>query len=256
MRHTFLNNYLLVPLLALMMLVVPLAGAQTAGGQTAGVQTPEAQVKKLAESRLNVKIDSVARAPMPGMYELVTNNGGEREIYYTDDKLTYLLTGSIIDISSKRNLTQERMDKLAAIRFEDLPLDLAIKQVRGNGKRVMAMFSDPFCPFCRRLDASMASLDNVTIYTFLYPILRKDESPAMASRIWCSPDRVKAYNDLMLHGREPSAIAACKVPIDKWLALGNRLGIDATPVSYVASGTRVVGARFDDLQRLLNDSGS
>jgi thiol:disulfide interchange protein DsbC len=219
----------------------------------ASAQAPEAQIKQLAETRLGTKIESVSKAPYPGMYELVLMSGGEREIYYTDEKVTLLLSGSMIDIASRRNLTQERLDKLSAIRFEDLPFDLAIKQVRGNGKRVMAMFSDPFYPFCKRLDASLATLDNVTIYTFLYPILRK-ESPDMASRIWCSPDRAKAYNDLMLRGREPSPVAACRVPTEKWLALGNKLGIAATPVSYTNAGVRVVGARFEDLTRLMDEA--
>jgi len=216
----------------------------------------EAQVKRLVESRLGIKVESVSKATgttVPGLYEVVSENGGEREIYYTDEKVTFLLTGNIIDVASRRNLTQERLDKLASIRFEDLPLDLAIKQVRGNGKRVVAIFSDPYCGFCRRLDQSMASMDNVTIYTFLYPILRKDESAAMASRIWCSPDRAKAYNDVMLRNREPSPVAACRAPVDKWLALGQKLGVSATPVSYVGSGARIIGARFDELQRLIDE---
>jgi thiol:disulfide interchange protein DsbC len=216
----------------------------------------EAQIKRLLESRLGIKVESVSKAAlstMPGLYEVVSENGGDREIYYTDDKVTFLLTGNIIDIATRRNITQERLDKLAAIRFEDLPLELAIKQVRGNGKRVVAIFSDPFCPFCRRLDQNMVSMDNVTIYTFLYPILRKDESPAMSSRIWCSPDRAKAYNDMMLRNREPSPVAVCRAPVDKWLALGQKLGISATPVSYVGSGARIIGARFDELQRLIDE---
>jgi len=216
----------------------------------------EAQIKRLLESRLGIKVESVSKAAgttVPGLYEVVSENGGDREIYYTDEKATFLLTGNIIDVATRRNLTQERLDKLAAIRFEDLPLDLAIKQVRGNGKRVVAVFSDPFCPFCRRLDQNMSTMDNVTIYTFLYPILRKDESPAMASRIWCSPDRAKAYNDMMLRNREPAPVAACRAPVDKWLALGQKLGVSATPVSYVGSGARVIGARFDELQRLIDE---
>jgi thiol:disulfide interchange protein DsbC len=115
------------------------------------------------------------------------------------------------------------------------------------------MFSDPFCPFCRRLDQNLTGMDNVTVYTFLYPILRKDESPAMSARIWCSPDRAKAYYDLMLRNREPSPVAGCKAPVDKWLALGAKLGISATPVSYVGSGARIIGARYDELQRLIDE---
>lgn len=213
----------------------------------------EAQVKRLLESKLGMKVESVAKGPYAGLFEVVSENGGEREIYYTDEKVNYLVSGNIIDVGTRRNLTQERLDKLASIRFDDLPLELAIKQVRGNGKRLVAVFADPYCVFCKRLDQNLVAMDNVTIYTFLYPILRKDESAAMASRIWCSPDRVKAYNDLMLRNRAPSSVAACKAPVDKWLALGNKLGISATPVSYVGSGARIIGARFDELQRLIDE---
>ena len=96
-------------------------------------------------------------------------------------------------------------------------------------------------------------MNDVTIYTFLYPILRKDESPEMSARIWCAPDRAKAYLDLMLGNREPAAVSGCKAPVDKWLALGQKLGVSATPVSYVGSGARVIGARFDELQRLIDE---
>jgi len=211
----------------------------------------EASVKRALEARFGgIKVDGVVKTPYVGLYEVLTGD----EIIYTDEKVTFLFNGSIIDAKTHRNLTEERLQKLSVIKFDDLPLDLAIKQVRGNGKRVVAVFSDPFCPFCRRLDQSLFEMQDLTVYTFLYPILRKDESPQMAARIWCSPDRAKAYYDFMLNNKAPGTATGCKAPVDRWLALGQKLKISATPVSFVANGQRVVGARFEDLQKMINET--
>jgi len=213
----------------------------------------EDNIKRSVESRFGVKVESVRKAPFLGLYEVVIG-GDDKEIAYTDETAGYLFSGNVFDLKNRRNLTQERLDRLTAIKFDDLPLELAIKQVRGNGKRVVAVFSDPFCPFCKQLDQSLAKLDDITVYTFLYPILRKEESPEMSSRIWCSPDRAKAYLDYMLRNRAPARGASCNAPIDKWFALGAKLGIRATPVSFVASGMKVVGARFEELQRAMDEA--
>ena len=213
----------------------------------------EAQIKRTVEARYGVKVESVRKTTFLGMYEVVVM-GSEREIVYTDVGAAYLFSGNVFDLKNHRNLTQERLDRLTAIKFGDLPLDLAIKQVRGNGKRVVAIFADPFCPYCKQFDQSMNKLDDITIYTFLYPILRKEESPEMATRIWCSPDRSKAYLDLMLRNRQPAALSTCTAPVDKWLALGQKLGLQATPVTYVSNGVRVVGARFEDVQRAMEEA--
>ncbi len=215
----------------------------------------EASVKRAFETLAGVKASSVVKTPYLGLYEvLLRDEASDDSIFYTDEKVTYIINGSVIDAKTHRNLTEERLQKLSAIKFEDLPLDIAIKQVRGNGKRVVAIFADPFCPYCRRLDQNLSQVKDVTIYTFLYPILRKDESPQMASRIWCSPDRAKAYYDFMLRDKAPGTASDCKAPLARWLALGQKLKIHATPVSFVANGQRVVGARFEDLQRLMDQT--
>ncbi len=213
----------------------------------------EAQIKRTIEGRYGVKVESVTKTPYSSLYEVVVS-GDERSVIYTDEKAGFLFTGQIIDLRTRKNITQERVDKLAMIKFDDLPLELAIKQVRGSGKRVVAMFSDPFCGFCKQLDQQLVKMDDVTIYTFLYPILRKDESPEMSARIWCAPDRAKAYVDLMVNNRQPPKVAGCVAPVDKWMALGEKLQVRATPVSYVASGARIVGARFDDLQHAMDEA--
>jgi thiol:disulfide interchange protein DsbC len=167
--------------------------------------------------------------------------------------VSFFFKGDLIDARSQRNLTEERQQKLSAIRFEDLPLELAIKQVRGNGKRVVAIFSDPFCPYCRNLDRALLREDDITIYTFLYPILRA-ESPDKARTIWCAPDRAKAYYDFMLNGREPASTAGCTAPVEKWLALGHKVGVRATPTSFAMNGQRIMGARPEELVKLLGDT--
>ena len=218
---------------------------------TAAALADEASVKRLIESRFGgIKVESVVKTPYFGLYELLVGD----EIIYTDEKVNYIFNGSVVDAKTRRNLTEERQQKLATIKFDELPLEIAIKQVRGNGKRVVAVFSDPFCPYCRRLDQGLAQVQDATIYTFLYPIIRKDESPLMSARIWCSADRAKAYYDFMLNNKEPGAASDCKAPLDRWLALGQKLGIRATPVSFVPNGQRIVGARVDDLQKLMSES--
>ncbi len=211
----------------------------------------EASVKRGVEARFEgVKVDSVIRTPYGGVYEIVVGES----IFYTDEKVSYFLRGDLIDARTQKNLTEERQQKLSAIRFEDLPLELAIKQVRGSGKRVVAIFSDPFCPYCRNLDRALMREDDITIYTFLYPILRA-ESPEKARTIWCAPDRAKAYYDFMLNGRDPATTAAsCSAPVEKWLALGQKAGVRATPTSFAVNGQRIMGARPEELMKLLAEA--
>jgi thiol:disulfide interchange protein DsbC len=210
----------------------------------------EVSVKRGVEGRFEgLKVESVTRTPYAGLYEVVVGES----IFYTDEKVTFIFKGDVIDARSQKNLTEERQQKLTAIKFEDLPLELAIKQVRGNGKRVVAIFSDPFCPYCRNLDRALLREDDITIYTFLYPILRA-ESPDKARTIWCAPDRAKAYYDFMLNGREPAATASCSAPVEKWLALGRRVGVRATPTSFATNGQRILGARPEELIKLLAEA--
>jgi len=210
------------------------------------VLADEASVKRAIEARFTgIKVQSVTKTSYLGLYEVVVGD----DILYTDEKVNYVFNGSIIDAKTRRDLTEERKQKLSAIKFSDLPLDLAIKQVRGNGKKVVAVFSDPNCPYCKRLDGDLMRENDITIYVFLYPILRAD-STEKSRAIWCSTDRGKAYYDLMLSGREPAAAGDCNVPVEKWLALGRKLGISATPTSFTLDGQRIMGARSEELMKL------
>ena len=210
----------------------------------------EASVKRGVQARFGgLNVDSVVKTPYLGLYEVVIGD----EIVYTDEKVNYIFNGSVIDAKTRRNLTEDRQLKLSAIKFEDLPLELAIKQVRGSGKRVVAIFSDPNCTYCRSLDRALLSESDITIYTFLYPILRAD-STEKSRAIWCSPDRARAYIDFMLSGREPAPAADCSAPVDKWLALGRKAGVKATPTSFTTKGQRIMGARSEELVKLMGEA--
>src|SRR5574343_1597831 len=199
----------------------------------------EVDVRKGMEARLGTKVESVTKAGFLGLYEVYADGN----IFYTDDKVTAIMVGAqLIDAKSMKNVTEERMRKLTAIKFNELPLDRAIKQVRGDGKRVLATFEDPNCGYCKRLARDLQKLDNVTIYTFLYPILSED-SVRKSKQIWCSPDRTKAWNDWMVEGKAPSGREDCDTSaVTKNQEFGRKLTISGTPTMFFADGERVPGA--------------
>jgi thiol:disulfide interchange protein DsbC len=198
----------------------------------------EASVKKAIETKLGAKVTSVTKSGYLGLYEIYANG----EVIYTDEKVSAILGGPLFDAKTMRNITSERLQKLTAIKFSDLPLEYAVKQVRGDGKRVMASFEDPNCGYCKKLARDAAKLDNVTIYTFLMPILAPD-SLDKSKQIWCSADQAKAWNEWMQDGKALSGKGDCDTSaVQKTLELGRRLGISGTPTLFFADGQRVVGA--------------
>lgn len=200
----------------------------------------EAAIKKAIEPRLgeDVKIDSVTKTPYAGLYEL--RIGGD--ILYTDAKGEYLFVGRVIDTKTMADQTKARLDEINKIKFADLPLDSALKMVKGNGKRVIAVFEDPNCGYCKRFRHTLAEMDNVTVYTFMYNILSPD-SAAKSRDIWCTADRAKAWDEWMLKGKAAaSAPANCTAPNDKILALGQKLKVTGTPTIFFTDGTRIPGA--------------
>ena len=218
-------------ILAAVSLIFALAGASAAANETA---VKAALQKKYPQ----IAVESVTKTPLPGIYEVFA--GGQ--LIYTDEKATYLfVNGSLIDVDRKTNLTEERMTRLTAIRFDQLPLDLAFKKVKGKGTRKIAYFADPNCGYCKRFEQSLAAIDDVTIYVFLYPILSPD-STEKAKAVWCSRDRVKAWDELMLSGTMPAAAGTCQTPIDKILAFGKQKNVSGTPTLFFADGQRVPGA--------------
>lgn len=217
----------------------PLAQKAVAAKGKAG-EPSEAELKKLIEPRLGegVKIDSIKPTPYSGLYEIRIG----ADILYTDAKGDYLFMGNVFQTKNMANLTKERTDELSKIKFADLPLDQAIKIVKGDGKRVMAVFEDPNCGYCKRFRNTLAEVDNVTVYSFMYPILGGD-SPAKAKNIWCAGDNKLALEEWMTKNKEASSAAAdCKNPIDKVVELGHKLRISGTPTIIFADGSRIPGA--------------
>lgn len=199
----------------------------------------EAEIRKGMEAKLGSKVESVSKSGYLGLYEVYADG----TIFYTDEKMTAIMVGAqLIDAKTMKNVTDERMKKLTAIRFGDLPLERAIKQVRGDGKRVLATFEDPNCGYCKRLAKDIAKLENVTVYTFLYPILSED-SVRKSKQIWCSADRARAWNDWIIDGKAPAAKDDCDTAaIARNQEFGRKLNITGTPTMFFADGERVPGA--------------
>ncbi len=236
-------------LVVLVLLAPLLALAQAA--DPAGKLSTETIIKRTLESRLGgVKIEAVAKTPYLGLYEVRLDG----EILYTDERINYIFSGNIIDAKNMQNITEKRLRDLTAIKWENLPLDAAVKTVRGNGKRTLAVFSDPNCPYCKRFEKDLAKVDDVTIYTFLYPILSQD-SQEKSKAVWCSADKSKAWDGLMLNGTVPAA-GRCDTPIEKNLELGRKYRITGTPTIIFANGERVPGAiPAERVEKLLAQNG-
>ena len=214
----------------------------------------EATIKRTLEERLQgLRIQSVTRTPYAGLWEIRTE---DNEIVYTDEKASFIFVGSIRDARDPaRNLTEERIQQLTAVKFSELPLNQAFKIVRGNGRRQLAYFTDPNCPYCRQLERELLQLDDVTLHIFLYPILAADSMPK-ARAVWCSSDKVKTWNALMLEGvQPPPAPAGCDAPIEKTLALGQKLRVRSVPTLVLANGVRIPGYKpARELSKLIDDA--
>lgn len=211
-----------------------LIGATLATGALAN----EALVKRNFETKFGAKAESVTKSGYLGLYEIYADG----QILYSDEKGSAFIVGPLIDGKTMKNVTQERMVKLTAIKWNDLPLEQAVKLVRGDGKRVFATFEDPNCGYCKRLAKELQKLDNVTIYTFLYPILSQD-SVDKSKQIWCADDRAKAWNDWMVEGRTLTGKTDCDTTaIARNQEFGRKLNINGTPTLFFADGERIPGA--------------
>ncbi len=203
------------------------------------VQADEADVRKAFQVKFPaMKIDSVTRMPFPGLYEVIFDG----QIVYTDEKLTYLMSGNLFDLrsSQERNLTGERRDQLAAGNLVKAQAN-AIKRVRGSGKRIVYTFEDPNCGYCKELQKELNKMTDITVYTFLLPILSPD-STEKAKAVWCAKDRAKAWDDLMNKAALPAnAVKTCATPLEENQALAQRFGVRGTPAVYLANGQQVGG---------------
>ncbi len=204
-------------------------------------QGQEVKIKKLLQSRLgsDAPVETVTKTTYSGLYEVKVGN----EIIYTDAEARYVFIGRIIDSETSRDLTQAKLDEMNRVKFAELPLDLATKSVKGNGKRVIAVFEDPNCGYCKRFRKNLADVKDITVYTFIYPILGED-SVKKAKNLWCAPDRAKAWDDWMLDGKAaPQAPDSCTTAaIDKVVELGKKYHVTGTPTIIFTDGSRIPGA--------------
>lgn len=216
----------------------------------------EAAVRRMVEEKMRgqAQIEAVKRAPWGDLYEVVMRGPDGPQIFYVDRKATVIIAGQAIDAKSGRNVTEERLQTLSAIKFDSLPLGDAITTTRGSGRRKIAVFSDPNCSYCKRFERDLAKLDDITVHIFLYPVI-SPASVAQTKSVWCSKDRVSAWNDLMLRDIEPVAKPDCDTPVEKLVALGRKLGASSTPTWFLANGQRHSGALpLNEVRRLLDEA--
>ena len=203
----------------------------------------EASLKKRIEAAYpKFAVESVVKTPYTGLYEVFM--GGQ--IIYTDEKLTFLIAeGHLVDPKTKKDITGERLEELTKIDFNRLPLEKAIKVVKGNGSRKVAVFSDVDCPFCKRLEQNeLSQITDVTIYTFLYPLAQLHPNAVAKSKlIWCADNRVEAWNNWIFNNQLPKSAGNCKVPLEEIGDLASKIGVTSTPTLIFANGKRMMGSQ-------------
>jgi thiol:disulfide interchange protein DsbC len=200
----------------------------------------EAKIRATLHTRYPaVSISHVSPAMFPGLYELITDAG----IAYTDSNGDYLFLGKIVDTKTQEDLTQARWDTLNAVEFDKLPFNLAIKFVKGDGKRRVAIFEDPHCPYCRQIETELQKITNTTVYVFMYPIESLHPGASETARdIWCADDRAAAWTNAMLNKQKPAKSDCKREGFKELIALGDKLNINATPTLFFPDGRRRLGA--------------
>lgn len=222
---------------------------------TTSAWAQEAAIRKNLGERIPQfeKIDEISKTPVAGIFEVRVNG---TDIFYTDAQGNYLIQGHLIDTKQRRNLTEERIDKLSAINFDALPFKDAFTIVRGDGKRKLAVFEDPNCGYCKRFERDLQKINNVTIQLFLYPILGPD-SGEKSKHIWCAKDKAKAWQDWMVRDAMPPAASCDSAAIGRNVELGRKHKITGTPTLIFADGSRVPGAiGVDQIEKRLAQPGS
>ncbi len=222
-------------------------------GLLAALQThaDEAAIRKNMAARFpGSQITSVTKTPYAGLYEMVIDG----QIVYADDNADYLFMGSVLDTRQRKNLTEERRAEINQVNPAKLPLDQAIKFVKGDGSRTLYVFTDPKCPYCKQLEQELTKINNVTIYDFPFPIESLHPGTTrLAKQIWCAKDRNQAWRDALLSGKAPANDGSCKNPVADDVALGHQLHVNGTPTLVFANGERVAGVMpADKLEEMLN----
>ena len=236
------------------MKLIPSLLAAAALGLALSASAQESAIRKTLAERIPQleKIDEVRTTPMTGLYEVRTGT----DVFYTDAKGNFLIQGELIDTKARRNLTEDRIAKLSAVDFSALPLKDAFVTVRGEGKRQLVVFADPNCGYCKRFERDLQKIDNVTVHTFLYPILSPD-SAEKSNNVWCAKDRTAAWDDWMLRDKTPASASCDTAALQRNLAFGKKHKITGTPTLILSDGSRVPGAiAAADLEKRLTDAAS
>lgn len=236
------------------MKLIPTLLAAAALSLSLSATAQESTIRKTLAERIPQleKIDEVRNTPMSGLYEVRVGT----DLFYTDAKGNFLIQGELIDTKARRNLTEDRITKLSAVDFSALPLKDAFVTVRGNGKRKLVVFADPNCGYCKRFERDLQKVDNVTIHTFLYPILSPD-SVEKSRNIWCAKDRSNSWDDWMLRDKTPPTSTCDTAALQRNLAFGKKHKITGTPTLIFADGSRVPGAiGLQELEKHLTDTSA
>ena len=214
-------------------------------------QAGENEIRMMLQSKFpnKGKIEHIVKTPYSGLYEILIGD----QLIYADERGEYLFDGSVIEVKSRTNITEERHSQLISVDFDKLPLDLAVKKVKGNGKRKLAIFTDPNCAYCKRLEKELTKVSDITLYLFLYPIFH--DSDEIVRNVLCAKDPFNVWDDLMLNGITPASVS-CETSTDKVVALGKKLHIKGTPNLIFTNGIRVPGyLSVEELEKRLNEVG-
>jgi thiol:disulfide interchange protein DsbC len=213
----------------------------------------EAAVRRMVEEKTRgATIVAIGKVPWADLYEVVVQGSDGPQLFYVNGAATVVLAGQAIDARTGRNLSEERLRKASKANWQSLPFHWAITTKQGDGRRKIAVLSDPNCPYCRTFEAYLAEIENLTVHIFPYAVLGP-KSVQQTKAVWCSKDRAKAWTDLMQRRVEPTAAPDCDTPIEELIALGRRLGANSTPTWFLENGERYSGALpLVDLRRLFD----
>ena len=204
----------------------------------------------LIKQHPKLNIENIQTTDMKGIY----SGSMDGQVVYVGEDAQHILVGSMYRLSDQKNLTKDLVLKQNSIDWKTLPLQDAVKSVRGNGKRQIAIFSDPNCPYCKQLETELNKLNDVTIYTFIYPI--KNQSIAVSKQVFCEKDSALAWSNLISKGIQPSSKKTCANPIERNLSLGKSLGLNGTPAIIFSNGFKVMGSHpAQEIEKMWKELG-
>lgn len=216
------------------------------------ISADELKLKEIiAESYPDLKIKSIKKTNFNDLYEIFLGD----QIVYSDEFFSFLIIeGRLVNPKTRVDLTSARLEELTRVNFSSLPFEMAIKVVKGNGERKIAVFSDIDCPFCKKLEReTIAEMDNITIYNFLFPLDIHPNAKVKSSQVWCALDRTEAWNNAMVYDELADNEGNCDTPINDTIRLARDLGVTSTPTIILSSGKRLPGAlSAEDLEKYLD----